>query len=939
MLIVLSMHSFAPASQLRWPQVTRQCRPWTRWWWQGSSVNKKDLTAVMENYKKAGLGGLEITPIYGVRGYEDQFVPYLSPEWVDLFVHTLQESERLDLGIDMATGTGWPFGGPWIGAEAACKNFVHKTYQLNGGQKLREKVIFNQPPMARAIGKRIGISDVKEPISENENLQELALEQIRFEKPLPLQVLMACSENGEFLDITDRVDESGNLDWTAPAGSWTIDAVFQGWHGKMVERAAPGGEGNVIDHFSKDALSIYLEKFNQAFSKSGIGTLRAFFNDSYEVDDASGEANYTPDLFTEFKNRKGYDLARHLSVLFSTESTGERSRLLHDYREVISELLLDNFTKPWRDWAKSQGAIVRNQAHGSPANILDLYAVSDIPETEGRDVIQYKFASSAANVTGKILASCEAATWLDEHFTASLGDVKHALDLFFLGGINHVVFHGTPYSPADESWPGWLFYAAVHFGPTNSLWADFPKLNRYITRCQSFLQLGKPSNDILLYYPIHDRWSEPGNSLLHHFKGSLDGLKVRGLAEDLLKQGFSFDFISDRQLLECHYNGSDLQTSGNSYRTVVIPECQFMPLESMEKLAALAQAGGHVIFCKKMPSDVPGLSDLRKKQTAYVQLARQWNFEPLEGQNISCAAIGKGGFVLGDDIRDMLHYAGVLPESIPEHDLRYVKRKTDDGFLYFIVNQSGNACSDWIRIRAKAASVAQFDPMSGEAGLAASRSLQDGSTGIFLQLNPGEACILQCFNDVIKAPRFTHYRVKAKAVEIGGPWKLRFITGGPVLPDEIHTDKLMSWTGLGGRDVRRFSGTGSYTVHFSRPGIKADAWILDLGAVRETAVVVLNGVTLDTLISAPYQIRVPDTILRDRNELDIQVTNLMANRIIDMDQNGGDYKKFYNVNFPAKDRENRDAHGLFTAASWEPVESGLLGPVKIIPLVVENMAE
>ena len=59
----------------------------------------------MEAYKKAGLGGLEITPIYGVYGTEKQFVNYLSPQWMELLRHTLQEAERLDMGIDMATGT------------------------------------------------------------------------------------------------------------------------------------------------------------------------------------------------------------------------------------------------------------------------------------------------------------------------------------------------------------------------------------------------------------------------------------------------------------------------------------------------------------------------------------------------------------------------------------------------------------------------------------------------------------------------------------------------------------------------------------------------------------------------------------------------------------------------------------------------------------------
>jgi hypothetical protein len=258
----------------------------------------------------------------------------------------------------------------------------------------------------------------------------------------------------------------------------------------MVERAAPGGEGYVIDHFSKDAVERYLKTFDHAFSGHDISGLRAFFNDSYEVDDAYGEADWTPRLLEQFELRRGYDVLEHLPALFGDDTTETRARVLSDFRETISDLLLDEFTQTWRDWAARHDAIVRNQAHGSPANILDLYAASDIPEAEGTDVFRIKMAASAANVTGKPLASSESATWLNEHFMSNLADIKSALDRYWLGGINHVFYHGTAFSPRHEPWPGWLFYASVHLTPSNPLWRDFPTLNRYAARIQSFLQRG-----------------------------------------------------------------------------------------------------------------------------------------------------------------------------------------------------------------------------------------------------------------------------------------------------------------------------------------------------------------------------------------------------------------------------------------------------------------
>jgi hypothetical protein len=63
----------------------------------------------------------------------------------------------------------------------------------------------------------------------------------------------------------------------------------------------------------------------------------------------------------------------------------------------------------------------------------------------------------------------------------------------------------------------------------------------------------------------------------------------------------------------------------------------------------------------------------------------------------------------------------------------------------------------------------------------------------------------------------------------------------------------------------------------------------------------------------------------------------MANRIAHLDRQNIPWKKFYNINFPARRRENRDNDGLFTAANWPAKPSGLIGPVKLIPVDRMNM--
>src|SRR4051812_45958125 len=78
----------ASTAPLAWPRVTSQSKPWTRWWWLGNAVNKPELSKALAKYEQAGLGGLELTPIYGVRGEESRFIKYLSPEWVSMLEHT-----------------------------------------------------------------------------------------------------------------------------------------------------------------------------------------------------------------------------------------------------------------------------------------------------------------------------------------------------------------------------------------------------------------------------------------------------------------------------------------------------------------------------------------------------------------------------------------------------------------------------------------------------------------------------------------------------------------------------------------------------------------------------------------------------------------------------------------------------------------------------------
>jgi len=934
LLVLSTVYFLLATAQIQWPAITQTARPWTRWWWQGSAVNKTDLAAAMKKYQQAGLGGLEITPIYGVKGYESQFINYLSPQWTDMLQFTLQEAKRLGMGVDMATGTGWPFGGPSVTPEDACKNINLVTFSLKTGEQLQQPIVFIQQPLVRVeSGKAPDINTLSYPIATNKNLQGYAFDQVRFEKRLPLHLLMAYSDKGDTIDITAKVDTAGKLNWTAPAGNWNLYALFQGWHGKMVERAAPGGEGDAIDHFSVKALNNYLGVFDKAFAGRDISYLRSFFNDSYEVDDARGQSNWTPDFLEQFKTRRGYDLGRELPALYQKDNAEKNIRVLYDYRQTISELLLEKFTAPWHAWAKAKGKLIRNQSHGSPANILDLYAAIDIPETEGTDILRFKFATSAAHVTGKPLASSESATWLDEHFQSSLGDVKQAIDKYFVGGVNHIFYHGTNYSPQNETWPGWLFYAAVHFTPANSFWKDFPALNNYIARCQSFLQQGKPDNDILLYFPFSDRISEPGNEMLHHFDGmkGFENSRFNNSAEYLLQKGYAFDLVSDKQLQSVKANNQLLETGGVNYQTILLAATKYVPLETMQQLVNLAKAGATILVEADLPDGVPGWGGLDKNQSAYRDLVTALQFSG--DDEVKTTTVGKGKFLLAKDLQVLLSAAKIRRESMVDNGLQYVRRQYQGGHYYFISNPAKSLFSGDVTLQSKAASVILFDPMLERAGLAKLKAGQNGNALVRLHLQPGESVIIQLSEAAVNAKPFAYTELDGEVQLVKGEWKIKFLQGGPVLPAPVALRTLGSWTDLPGEEVKRFSGTAQYSVQFKKPAGKAPAWQLDLGEVGESAEIILNGQKLATLLGPGYKIIVPSAMLRAKNNLEINITNGMANRIADLDKRAVPWKKFYNTNFPARLAKNRGADGLFTAAQWLPKPAGLMGPVTLTPVI------
>ena len=866
-----------------WPEATRECRPHAYWWWLGSAVDKANLTREMERYKEAGMGGVHIIPIYGAKGYEDKYIPYLSKTWMEMLNHVVSEGKRLDLNVDMTTGTGWCFGGPKVTPDEACSVLDIQTLKPNAGEPLTARL----KPGAMAV---------------------------------------AVGPKGETLDLSKQITDKVIITWQAPEKGWRV-MIATTKPTLKVKRAAPGGEGWMINLFYPQAMDNYLAVFEEAFGSYNGLKPRAMYHDSYEY-----RCNWSPTLLDAFEKRRGYSLRQQLPVLLDTKRMDDQAqRVRYDYRDTLSDLMIEETLARWVKWCHAKAIITRNQAHGSPGNLLDLYALVDIPETEmfdnDRSKFVSKFSSSAAHVMGRRLVSAETGTWLREHFTETLGDLKSLLDDLFLSGVNHVIYHGTCYSPDEAAWPGWLFYASYEMNPRNSLWHDAPSVNRYIARCQAVLQAGRSDNDLLVYWPVHEYWrTTPGLELQMgvHNRAWLEQQPIGALAEQLWKQGYTFDYISDRQLQQTRVESNMLTTPGNRFSAVLVPAAKTLPLATLQQLIRLAEAGGTVLFDSEMPSDVPGLSNLDENRATFKQILQKHGLLTPTPGGCKKGAVGKGFICIGP-ASQLLSSAGIKPEQLmAQAHLSFLRRAHETGSTYFLVNETTNVFNGWIALSRSAQAVQVLDPMTGKSGLGACRKNKTtGELEVYLQLNPEETLILKTEKALIAQGSTWAWNQAGKSHPVHGPWAVEFIKGGPVLPAPYTTDKLASWTTQGNEETRRFAGTARYTTTFHAPATAATPYYLDLGNVCQSARVTLNGVQLGTPFIAPFRVFVP-TLKPIGNKLEIEVTNVAANRIRDLDRRKVPWKYFHEINFV------NIKYKPFDAAEWPLYDSGLLGPVTLI---------
>lgn len=686
--------------------------------------------------------------------------------------------------------------------------------------------------------------------------------------------------------------------------------VFVAGHtGMKVKRASAGAEGFVLDHYSRAALDKHLQAVGEPLLKAfGANPPYAIFNDSLEV----FGSDWTTDLLPEFQKRRGYDLKPKLPALVG-ELTEEKGAIRNDWALTLTELVEERFLAPAREWAHAHGTLFRSQTYGTPPVTLSSQRFVDLADGEQPHWRQFsatRWASSANHILGKPVTATETWTWLHSPtFAATPLDIKAEADRHFLQGVNQLIGHGWPYSPESAGKPGWGFYAAASFNDSNPWWIVMPDVSAYLQRLSWLMRQGKSVNDVALYVPVSDTRARftagSGRVSIDRQMAEVTGPEV---IPQILDAGFGFDGVDDGLMEQALANGS--------YRIVVLPNVERIPLSSYRRLERFAAGGGLLVAVRHKPSLGPGLLDAENEARQIREIsARLFDAPGAPGRFV--ADDKTLGAALAEKRTPDVVWAPANPQ------LGFAHRRLADTDIYFVANTSNQVYKGKVRFRIEGLKPEWLDPLSGK-----SLALGDEIT-----LQPYSS-LVAVFSKEAK-PTAPAKPSAGSGMDLSTGWKVHF----EGLDKSFTMERLKSWTE--DESTRYFSGSAIYekpvTVSKELAGGRV---VLDFGEptplpelrsangmrawlqapVRDAAVVYVNGQRAGSVWAPPYRVELTGLLKEGRNELRVVVANTALNRMAS--QGEPDYKAVaarYGERF-----QMQDMH------SMKPELSGLLGHIRLV---------
>ncbi|NNE20908.1 MAG: hypothetical protein HKN10_20755, partial [Myxococcales bacterium] len=448
--------------------------PQTRWWWPGASVDDAGLGDQLRQFVEAGYSAIEIQPFMSALTNADlDEDPRIRAVGDATFLERLRTAactaQELGLHWDITLGSGWSTGGVGIDDDGA-RQLIAAELTLEGPSSYSGPLPYPDPPAWIEGTNRI--VPAIDGFDQELRLVSVLGAEVADEPENPPATL------GDVVELADQVQD-GTLGWEVPAGTHRIFAVYENRTRHFPAGGAYPGEledARVIDHLDRRGVEAFLDsEFGAWLEAVSDCPPRAVFVDSFEL---VGELPWTAGFGADFETSLGYEIDPLLPFLFleggeseyvnilraetvaryqATDDRGARVR--EDYEALRSARFSQELIETLRIWLQDRGVELRLQAHGGYADILDAYAMADVPESEGLYAGgSYDFlrlSASAAHVGGKRYVSSETFVSVGR-LELTEQETRILMGRAFSAGINRLVHHGNAYRYLHQDGQRWF---------------------------------------------------------------------------------------------------------------------------------------------------------------------------------------------------------------------------------------------------------------------------------------------------------------------------------------------------------------------------------------------------------------------------------------------------------------------------------------------------
>ena len=942
------------------------------WWWLEGNISKEGIVRDLTEMNKVGIKGAIIFDA-GSSSYERWGVTkteagpvFMSPEWRKLFVYACEVADSLDIEISLNMGSGWNSGGPWVTPEFASKKVVWSETRVSGPEIITQRLALPEglltyegkeywEPVKVLALKLTPNSGNVEPL---ENFDLKAVHSIRFpytENGLGYDwdvVLNDINSNendhhttySDIVDISDKVDAEGNIDWEVPEGEWSIIRFVSTGTGTRVSTHSPGGGGLAIDYMSSEAMELHYDNIAtpliEELDKRGITSLKYLHDDSWEL----GAANWTGTFPEEFEKMHGYSIYKFLPVLTGKiiESREVSNRFLYDFKRTIADLIWRNHYSKFADLSRVDGLAIHSEAGGPhPApidglknlgqNIIpmgEFWIRSETHRVEPHRRLYVKQAASAAHIYGKRFVSAEGPTSIGPHWEEDFFYMKPTLDRVFSEGLNRFVIHTLTRSPENEGKPGNEYFAGTHFNPNVTWWDQSKSFLGWISRISFMLSQGLFTADVVFYYGDN----VPNQVPLKHIRPGLG-------------EGYDYDVTNTEVIMKrmSVQDGKIILPDDMSYHVLVLPEREAIPVEVLEKIRELVDDGATVIGHR--PKTSVGLKDVENADQKVEEIASElWG--AIDGKTVTENNYGYGKIVWGKSIRDVLLEKEITPDfeyesnreyaresgNPPHHiNIDYIHRSTDSVDIYYIVNRNGH--SDFLNATFRVAGKVPelwypetgkmvdqkiftsngqntsmplfFDPYGSVMVVFRKpveerhiTSVEMDGEEMFPELpednfdespftinNDGNLLLTKkgTFETTWSDGRKREHNIANSVSDqtIDGEWQVEFNQEWGG-PEKILFEDLILWNEHDDPGIKYYSGSAVYKkdFHLTKDQLENNSVYLDLGEMYNLAEVTINGEFTGVWWMKPFKNEVTRFLKEGKNSLEIKVVNLWPNRII-----------------------------------------------------------